>query len=285
MYKDNVKYKTHIVPSGIFNNVKSIIGPNCVINKDKFMSEIEYLSKSGFDTSLIKIHPKCNVITNKHLQEEKDNYSKDESTSTGIAPCYGDKYARKGIQVKDIPFFSPYLLKEPLYGNILCEGAQGFWLDINQGNYPNTTSSHTLPYDACSIGFSPKLIKNIYGACKIYDTRSGVDSDFPQELLDDPELKQLGEIGKEYGVTTGRRRNVNWLNLNKLVEAINISGAHIIYISKIDVITELGIYKLYYNDKLYQFNDIKEMQNYIDDVLYSNCEIDNIYYSGDVENI
>ena len=31
--------------------------------------------------------------------------------------------------------------------------------------------------------------------------------------------------GKEYGVTTGRRRKVNWLNINKLIEAIEVGGA------------------------------------------------------------
>ena len=48
-----------------------------------------------------------------------------------------------------------------LYGNILCEGAQGFWLDIDYGNYPYVTSSNTLPYGACSLGFSPKKINKI----------------------------------------------------------------------------------------------------------------------------
>lgn len=285
IYKNGVKYKTHLIPTGIFYDIKSVIGPNCIINKNKFISEIEYLREAGFNTSLIKIDPNCHVITDKHFEDEAANYSKDKSTSTGVAPCYGDKYARKGIQVKDIPFFTPYLLTEPLYGNILCEGAQGFWLDINQGNYPYTTSSHTLPYDACSIGFSPKLIKNIYGACKIYDTRSGVDPDFPNELFDDEELKLLAEIGKEYGVTTGRKRNVNWLNLDKLVKAINISGTNIIYVSKIDVIMKVGIYKLYHNGELQQFSNIEQMQNYINNVLTECCEIENIYYSGDVENI
>ena len=63
-----------------------------------------------------------------------------------------------------------YLFEGELYGNILCEGAQGCWLDIIQGNYLYVTCSYTLPYSSCSIGFPPQLIKNIYGAAKIYDT-------------------------------------------------------------------------------------------------------------------
>ena len=70
-------------------------------------------------------------------------------------------------------------MNEELYGTILCEGAQGFWLDINYGNYPFVTSSVTLPYSACSLGFPPCKINTIYGAAKIYDTRVGYD---PEDL-------------------------------------------------------------------------------------------------------
>ena len=70
----------------------------------------------------------------------------------------------------------------------MCEGAQGFRLDIDYGNYPYVTSSSTLPYMACSLGFPPCYIKSIIGCAKIYDTRSGVDPDFPPELLEDKEF-------------------------------------------------------------------------------------------------
>ena len=91
------------------------------------------------------------------------------------------------------------------------------------------TSSNTLPYGSCSLGFTPKLIGNIYGACKIYDTRSGIDPDFPEELFRDEELKVIGELGKEFGVTTGRKRKVNWLNLDKLVEAYKYIWYYALY--------------------------------------------------------
>ena len=127
---------------------------------------------------------------------------------------------------------------------MLCEGAQGFWLDINYGNYPYVTSSTTLPYGACSLGFSPKLINEIYGAVKIYDTRSGIDTDFPESLFDDEELNKIGEVGKEFGVTTNRRRKVNWLNICKLIKAINVTGTTSLIISKVDVLEQVNIFKL-----------------------------------------
>ena len=86
------------------------------------------------------------------------------------------------------------------YMAISCEGSQGFYLDIDHGKYPYVTSSITLPYGACSLGFSQK-INDIWGLCKLYDTRSGMDPMFPKSLLLNKPL-ELGDLGKEYGVTT-----------------------------------------------------------------------------------
>lgn len=285
IYKDGVKYKTHLIPSGIFYGIKSVIGPNCVVNQKFFEKEVSYLHKNGFDTTLIRISPKCTLITDEHLDLDKSTHLKQESTSTGIAPAYSDKYGRIAKQVKDVPYFIPYLFDEKLYGSILCEGAQGFWLDINQGNYPHTTSSHTLPYDACSIGFSPKLIRNIYGACKIYDTRSGYDPDFPDSLFDDKDLNELSLVGEEYGTTTGRRRKVDWLNLDKLIYSVNVSGTNVLYMSKVDIIQKLGIYKLYYNNTLHNFLDYDKMIKFIEDILNDRCKLDEITFSGNKEGI
>ena len=289
IYKEGKRYKTHLIPSGIFYGITSIIGPGCVINKEDFEKEISYLKENGFDTSLVKISPKTHVIQDSHIKEDKQKYKDTQgSTSKGIAPCYRDKYARIGSRVGDkdnIQFFYNYIWDEKLYGNILCEGAQGVWLDIDYGNYPYVTSSSTLPYAACSLGFSPKLINNIYGAVKIYDTRSGIDPDFPESLLEDKELLKIIDIGKEYGTTTGRKRKANWLDLDKLVKSINISGTTIVIISKIDVLITINLFKLFFNKQLVEFKSLTLMKEYIKNVLKSNCNIDKIIYSGNVETI
>ena len=286
IYINNQKYKTHLIPSGVFYNVKSIIGPDCVVNKKSFFEELNYLLEHGFNIDLVKISPKAHIITDEHIEEDKKKYLNTQGTTAkGIAPCYRDKYARTGIRVCDDPDFKNYIWDEKLEGNILCEGAQGFWLDINYGNYPYITSSVTLPYGACSLGFSPKLINNIFGACKIYDTRSGIDPDFPEDLLNNMELLSIGDEGKEYGVTTGRRRKVNWLNLNKLSYAINVSGTTHLIISKIDILVKLNVYKLINND-IITFDTFDNMKDYIENYLHTNCtNLTNIIYSDNVEYI
>lgn len=286
VYVNGIKYKTHLIPCGIFYNKPSIIGPECVIHKESFLQEIEYLRKNGFNTDLIRVSEKAHVVTNNHIEEDKKFYGNQSTTSRGIAPCYRDKYARIGKRAQDEEWVKPYLWDNVLYGNVLCEGAQGFWLDINYGNYPYVTSSTTLPYGACSLGFSPHLIRNIYGTSKIYDTRSGNDPEFPESLLDDQELSHIVDVGKEYGTTTGRKRKVNWLNLDKLIQAVNTSGTNIIVISKVDVLETVGIFKLIHEAQLQTFDYMEEMKNYITMTLHSSCPLlKNIMFSSSTESI
>ena len=281
IYIKNEKYETHLIPSGIFYNIKSIIGPDCVINIEGFFSEIKYLQEKGFDTTLIKISPKSHIVTSKHIEEDIKVLNKRQgTTSRGIAPCYSDKFKRIGCQAKDVPQLKDFMWDEKLYGNILCEGAQGFWLDINQGNYPYTTSSTTLPYSSCSLGFPPQKIRDIYGAVKIYDTRSGIDPLFPETLIDDDELSEVINVGKEYGVTTGRKRKVNWLNLDLLVKAITISGTTHLIISKIDVLEKVGKFKLFYEEELKIFESIDEMKRFINDTLTKCGYLKKVVYSN-----
>ena len=290
IYIDKKKYKTHLIPSGIFFNIISIIGPDCVVNKEAFMTEVSYLQENGFNINLIKISPKAHIVSDKHIEDDKKIYHKTQGTTAkGIAPCYRDKYARLGSRVGDkenIDFFKDYIWDENLNGNILCEGAQGTWLDINYGNYPFVTSSNTLPYGACSLGFPPQIIRKIYGAVKIYDTRSGIDPDFPEELLEDKELLSIADIGKEYGTTTGRRRKVNWLNIDKLIYSINISGTTDLIISKVDVLEKVNLYKVIYNNTIIEYQDFVMMKKNINKILRNNCLLlDKIIYSNDPETI
>jgi adenylosuccinate synthase len=286
VYISNKKYKTHIVPCGIFQNKLSVIGPNCVVNVDKFFDEIDYLKKEGFDTSLIKISPKTHIITEKHIQYDLQILKqKLGTTGQGIAPAYSDKMLRVGKLARDY-IDKQYIWDGELYGNILCEGAQSFWLDINYGDYPYVTSSETLPYSACSLGFSPKKVREIIGVAKIYDTKSGVDPLFPETLWEEPELNMIIEMGQEFGSTTGRRRIVNWLNLNRLIDAIKISGVTKLIINKCDVLEKIHTYKLFQNNNLYKFNALQSMESFIRNQLnHAINEPLEIIFSGNKENI
>ena len=296
IYINNKKYISNIVPSGIFYNKKSYIGPQCYINLIDLDNEMKYLYKNGFNIDNIRVSPQVHIITQLHKEIDSLNYKKSQgSTGRGIAPCAKDKYARCGKRLidiindnkyfKDIQYFdrTKHIMKEKLNGYILCEGAQGFWLDIDKGNYPYVTSSITLPYSACSLGFPPQKINNIYGAAKIYDTRVGVDPNFGDNLLEDTDLNNIAIIGNEFGSVTGRSRKVNWLNIEKLIESINISGTNIVIISKIDVLEKLGKYKII-NKSLIKFENLESMQIYIKNKLINNCSLLNKIIFSDSPN-
>ncbi len=291
VYLNSKKYKTHLVPSGVFHGVKSLIGPGCVMNPSHLRNEIDYLDQNGFDTSLLKISPMTHIVTDFHIEKDISSLSKKlGTTSRGIAPAYADKYARSGFRFSDLidsdPYWRQFLHTDPLDGNILCEGAQGFYLDINWGNYPFVTSSETLPYAACSIGFSPKKIRNIFAVAKIYETRSGEDPLFPESLFENPELLKIGEVGKEYGVTTGRRRKVNYLLLNRMIDALNIGGGDTLIISKCDILEETKIFKLFYNEKLITFDSIQSMKDFIECEIYKKVSsIQKIIFSSSPEKV
>ena len=291
----NKKYITHIVPAGILYGIKSYIGPECYININDLIVELNYLKEKGFDTSLLHISPNAHIITEIHKEEDRKYYTKQKgSTGKGIALCARDKFARKGIQIcnynqsERLLEFNPKIFLETskLSGVILCEGAQGVWLDINYGNYPYVTSSLTHPYSACSLGFPPQKIRNIYGAAKIYDTRVGIDPFFPENLLEDSELSKIAEIGNEFGSTTNRLRKVNWLNLDKLIESIQITGTTDIIISKVDVLKQLGKFKVIHNSNEVLFQSSKELCDYIQTHITAECSlIKKIIFSETAKNI
>jgi adenylosuccinate synthase len=286
VYVDGKSYKTHVIPSGVFFGVKSLIGPGCVVHKEKFLQEIDYLSKSGFDTSLVKVSDRAHVVTDDHISRDMSELKeKLGTTGSGIAPCYADKAARVGkLSHECLP--KRFIWSGNLHGNILCEGAQGVWLDIDWGNYPYVTSSVTLPYGACGLGIPPQKIRKIFGAAKMYDTRSGVDPLFPNSLLDDPVLAEIGEVGAEYGVTTGRRRKVNWLDLSLLVKAINMTGTTHLVMSKCDVLESVGKFCLFQDDLLMRFDSICDMRARICSIVESECElIEEIRFSHSPEFI
>lgn len=263
VYVNGKKFKTHLVPSGVFHGIQSIIGPACVVHPPSLQKELDYLKEHGFDTSLVKVSPKAHIVQESHIDYDAENLSKKlGTTSKGIAPCYADKMARTGIRAKEV-LPKEMLWDEELYGKILCEGAQGFYLDIDYGNYPYVTSSTTLPYGACSLGIPPQKIRKIFGICKAYDTRSGIDPDFPPELLDDPVLSLIGDLGQEYGVTTGRRRTVNWLNLDKLNNAIQKTGVTHLIINKCDILKYAGKFRVIESGEPVTMKDFDSFKKFV----------------------
>ena len=97
--------------------------------------------------------------------------------------------------------------------NVLFEGAQATFLDIDHGTYPYVTSSNPTAGNACTgSGVGPRFIDHVVGVVKAYTTRVG-EGPFITELLDtDGPGTQIRETGREYGTVTGRPRRCGWLD-------------------------------------------------------------------------
>lgn len=118
---------------------------------------------------------------------------------------------------------------------ILFEGAQGTMLDIDYGSYPFVTSSSpTSGGAATGSGVPPNRIENVVGVCKAYTTRVG-EGPFPTEDFNE-DGKRMGEIGHEFGATTGRPRRCGWFDAVVARYAVMVNGIDQWAITKMDVL-------------------------------------------------
>ncbi len=120
--------------------------------------------------------------------------------------------------------------------NILFEGAQGTFLDIDHGTYPFVTSSNCVAGAVCTgSGVGPTRIDRVIGITKAYTTRVG-SGPFPTEL-EDAIGEELRRAGAEFGATTGRPRRCGWLDGVLLREAVTVNGLTDLAINKLDILS------------------------------------------------
>ncbi len=127
--------------------------------------------------------------------------------------------------------------------NILLEGAQGAFLDIDHGTYPFVTSSNTTSGGACTgSALPPRAIDNVWGVLKAYTTRVG-EGPFPTE-----QKNAVGEFlrnkGGEFGATTGRARRCGWLDIVSARYSCLVNGVDYLAVTKLDVLDELEEVKI-----------------------------------------
>ncbi len=267
------KFITHGIPAGVFHGVKSIIGPGCVFNVEGLMEEIKYLNANGVNVNsdILKIAYNTHVITESHLKE--DGLDKDiGTTKRGNGPAYRDKYSRKGKRAEDFPELKEYLvdLYEEFFvwhghdQTVLAEGAQGYYLDIDHGDYPYVTSSHCTVAGALLNGFPHNSVRDVYGVAKAYETYVGAKKFQP----DDEIFNKLREVGKEYGATTGRPRQTNWLNIDKLKKAIEVNGVNKLIFNKMDILKELNEWKIISRGKIVDLENEVGFKDFIYAKLY-----------------
>jgi adenylosuccinate synthase len=152
-----------------------------------------------------------------------------------------EEYLNYGEKIQEFLIDSSIFINERLDKgyNVMLEGAQGTFLDVDHGTYPYVTSSNTVGGSALSgIGLGPTKIDEVIGITKAYTTRVG-EGYFPTELKGE-EGRIIRDKGEEFGSVTGRPRRCGWFDVNLIKEAGRLNGVTGTVVTKLDVLSGLG---------------------------------------------
>lgn len=283
------KFITHQIPAGVFFGIKSVVGNGCVVDPMQFFAELAMLKNGGVDTKdKIFIAENTHVIIEAHRNEDRREGVRIGTTGRGNGPAYREKYGRTGKRAIEIPELKPYLINlyEEWYATtdvrILAEGAQGFGLDIDWGDYPFVTSSHCTTAGALLNGLPPKAVNDVWGVAKVYETYVGGKKFQPEGDV----FNKIADVGEEFGATTGRRRQTNWMNMQTLERAIRINGVTHAVFNKVDVLRTVGQWAVYDDGKKIEFKNEDEMRDFVGERLKDvGISKDQIHFSESKERI
>ena len=150
-----------------------------------------------------------------------------------------EEYSKAARRLKPFVANTTKMLHDALAAKkeVLFEGAQGTYLDIDQGTYPFVTSSNTTSGGACTgSGMPPNKVDHVLGVIKAYTTRVG-GGPFPTE--DDDIGDMLHNMGREFGATTGRPRRCGWFDAVATRQAAQVNGIDQLAITNIDGLDKL----------------------------------------------
>ena len=123
--------------------------------------------------------------------------------------------------------------------DILFEGAQGTFLDIDHGTYPYVTSSSTTAGGACTgSGVAPHRMDRVMGVMKAYTTRVG-EGPLPSENAEIADM--LHGMGREFGSTTGRARRCGWFDAVATGHATMVNGIDDLAVTNVDGLDTLEV--------------------------------------------
>ena len=194
------------------------------------------------------------------ILDEKIFRQKLEVVLHQLNPVMSRVYNKLGFDIEEISdtFLNEYRPKlEPLVtdaislvherleagDDVLLEGAQATFLDLDHGTYPYVTSSNPTAGGACvGSGVGPMYIDRVVGVAKAYITRVGAGP-FPTELFDDIG-EHIVDVGHEYGTNTGRRRRPGYFDCVMMRYARRVNSLSEMAIVKLDVLDQLDEIKV-----------------------------------------
>lgn len=124
-------FKLHLLPSGVFNpKATNVLGPGMVIDIQGLAEELEDLKSKGINPT-IRVSDRATICfpfyrLQDAWEEERLGAQAYGSTRRGIAPAYGDRTMKKGIQIGELLY--PDRMRERLT-HLLA------WKELQSGIY------------------------------------------------------------------------------------------------------------------------------------------------------
>ena len=121
------KFALHLLPSGVFHShIVNIIGTGVALDIEELLSELDALAERGVPQPNLLISDRAQVLMSYHvlfdcLEEKRLGKASFGSTKSGIAPFYGDKYLKIGIQVNHL--FDRELLRSRILSAVTQKNA------------------------------------------------------------------------------------------------------------------------------------------------------------------
>lgn len=126
--------------------------------------------------------------------------------------------------------------------SVLAEGTYSAMLDTDFGSYPNVVGCTTGTAGvSAGLGVPPQKVNTI-GVVKTYTSHT-LPVPFPTQVYGETE-QQLLVRGLEYSLTTNRRRQVGWLDMNVLRYSHLLNNYASICLTKIEVLDHLDEIKI-----------------------------------------
>lgn len=253
--KAGKKYVHHLLPAVDYSRskAKSFLASGMVIHMPSLLEEIKTMQQDFPNVGkTVIVDPCAFIVKDEFIEEDKITGIEQQTTYKGIKQAYTSKVNRTGTRIYDLinnkaPIiqalkdegvqFIPLLKMKEVFesSSILFEGNQGQMLDLERGLFPNITSSNVGIAGVVASGFNWFQMDKIYGVAKgTYITRSGGAKKLPTEMPDE-EANVYVEKANEKGNTTGRNRNIGYMDLVALKYACDVGAVDALILTKLDI--------------------------------------------------
>lgn len=153
---------SHLVPSGILQGKKCVIGNGLVVDPAVLLREIDYLTEKGVNCTpeRLVVSERAQVIMPYHKKidngrEKLKGKNKIGTTGRGIGPSYEDKSTRRGIRMADL--IDPDVFREKLNAVI---PEKNFYIEKFLGDSPVDMDAIIKDYSIYAEKLAP-YIRNV----------------------------------------------------------------------------------------------------------------------------